>query len=221
MSPQTIEEETKTERDPRAFNAYRHGLTGQVMIMTPSDEAAYTAHCQGFHQALAPEGAVEKSLAQSIADDQWRLQRSAAIDLTRFSTGMAEPDHYFAHHPEIDAAFAQAVTWASEAKNLNLMSLYEGRAQRRVERNMKMLKDLQAERQAAFNQVVEDATLLAQFAASKAEPFDIERDFPRESLPPQFGFSLSEIARLATYSRRLADAKKQFPAARQPFPKAA
>ncbi|SPE27864.1 hypothetical protein SBA3_1390022 [Candidatus Sulfopaludibacter sp. SbA3] len=72
MSPQTIEEETKTERDPRAFNAYRHGLTGQVMIMTPSDEAAYTAHCQGFHQALAPEGAVEKSLAQSIADDQWR-----------------------------------------------------------------------------------------------------------------------------------------------------
>ncbi|SPE23738.1 hypothetical protein SBA3_1030005 [Candidatus Sulfopaludibacter sp. SbA3] len=213
--------ETTTQRDTRAFNAYRHGLTGQVMIMTPSDEAAYTAHCQGFHQALAPEGAVEKSLAQSIADDQWRLQRSAAIDLTRFSMGMSEPDQYFAHHPEIDAAFAQAVTWASEAKNLNLMSLYEGRTQRRVERNMKMLKDLQAERKAAFNQVVEDATLLAQHAASKGEPYDVERDFPPEALPPQFGFSLPEIARRVTHNLRLADAKSHVPAPKQPLRKAA
>jgi len=205
--------ETTTQRDPRAFNAYRHGLTGQVLIMTPHDEAAYTAHCQGFHQALAPEGAVEKSLAQSIADDQWRLQRSAAIDLTRFSMGMSEPDHYFAHHPEIDAAFAQAVTWASEAKNLNLMSLYENRTQRRVERNMKMLKDLQAERKAALEKVVEEATLLAQHAASKGEPYNVETDFPPEALPPQFAFSLSEIARKVAHKSRLAAPK--------PFRKAA
>ncbi|SPE38836.1 hypothetical protein SBA3_2980003 [Candidatus Sulfopaludibacter sp. SbA3] len=213
--------QTPTPRDPRAFNAYRHGLTGQVMIMTPDDEAAYTAHCQSFHQALAPEGAVEKSLAQSIADDQWRLQRSAAIDLTRFSMGMAEPDQYFAHHPEIDAAFAQAVTWASEAKNLNLMSLYEGRTQRRVERNMKMLKDLQAERKAAFQQVVDEATLLAQFAASQGEPFDVERDFPPEALPPQFAFSLPKIATLAAHKSRVAAAKNHSEATRQPLRRAA
>jgi len=191
------------------------------MIMTPDDEAAYTAHCQGFHQALAPEGAVEKSLAQSIADDQWRLQRSAAIDLTRFSMGMAEPDHYFAHHPEIDAAFAQAVTWALEAKNLNLMSLYENRAQRRVERNMLMLKQLQAERKAALDQVVEEATLLAQYAASKAEAYNVEADFPPEALPLQFAFSLPEIARRATHNLRLVDAKKHFQAAKQPLRQAA
>ncbi|SPE42585.1 hypothetical protein SBA3_620011 [Candidatus Sulfopaludibacter sp. SbA3] len=213
--------QTPTPRDPRAFNAYRHGLTGQVMIMTSDDEAAYTAHCQGFHQSLAPEGAVEKSLAQSIADDQWRLARSAAIDLTRFAMGMAEPDHYFAHHPEIDAAFAQAVTWASEAKNLNLMSLYESRAQRRVERNMKILKDLQAERKAAFNQVVEDATLLAQFAASQGETYHVERDFPPEALPPQFGFSLPKIARLVTHNLHVAGAKTHLPAAGQSFRRAA
>ncbi|SPE39949.1 hypothetical protein SBA3_3500005 [Candidatus Sulfopaludibacter sp. SbA3] len=135
--------------------------------------------------------------------------------------GMAEPDHYFAHHPQIDAAFAQAVTWACEAKNLNLMSLYESRAQRRVERNMKMLKDLQAERKSAFNQIVEDATLLALHAAAKGEPYDVERDFPPEALPPQFAFSLPKIAHLATHNLRLADAKKQCEAARQPLRKAA
>ncbi|SPE41861.1 hypothetical protein SBA3_4700003 [Candidatus Sulfopaludibacter sp. SbA3] len=101
------------------------------------------------------------------------------------------------------------------------MSLYESRAQRRVERNMKMLKDLQAERKAAFNQIVEDATLLAQHAAAKGEPYGVERDFPPEALPSQFGFSLPKIALLATHNGRLADAKKQFPAAKQPLRRAA
>ncbi|SPE39950.1 hypothetical protein SBA3_3500006 [Candidatus Sulfopaludibacter sp. SbA3] len=65
MSPQTTQPETNTRRDPRAFNAYRHGLTGQILIMTPDDEAAYTAHCQGFHQNLAPEGAVENGASSA------------------------------------------------------------------------------------------------------------------------------------------------------------
>ncbi|SPE42717.1 hypothetical protein SBA3_670001 [Candidatus Sulfopaludibacter sp. SbA3] len=221
MFAEAIDPTTNTKRDPRAFNAYRHGLTGQVLIMTPADELAYTKHCQEVFASLAVEGDIEKKLAQLIADDQWRLFRSTAIDLSRFSIGMADPDKIHANHPEIDAALAQAVVWASEAKNLNLMSLYEGRIHRRMERNMKMLKELQAECKATLEKVVEEATLLAQYAASQGEPYNIETDFPPEALPPQFGFSLSEIARRAAHNRRLADAKKQFPTARQPFRKAA
>ncbi|SPE32625.1 hypothetical protein SBA3_1900026 [Candidatus Sulfopaludibacter sp. SbA3] len=48
---------------------------------------------------------------------------------------------------------------------------------------MLRLKQLQAERKAALQQVVEEATLLAQFAASKGEPYDVERDFPPEAHP--------------------------------------
>ncbi|SPE24228.1 hypothetical protein SBA3_1060021 [Candidatus Sulfopaludibacter sp. SbA3] len=178
MSPEPIETETNTQRDPRAFNSYRHGLTGQVMIMTPADELAYTRQCQGILASLAVEGDLEKSFAHSIADDRWRLLRCAAIEHPRFSMGMSEPDKYFAHHPEIDAALAQAVVWACEAKNFNLMSLYESRAQRRVERNLLMLKQLQAERKAALDQAVEEATLLAQYAASQGEAYDVETEFP-------------------------------------------
>ncbi|SPE25174.1 hypothetical protein SBA3_1140003 [Candidatus Sulfopaludibacter sp. SbA3] len=101
------------------------------------------------------------------------------------------------------------------------MSLYEGRIHRRMERNMKMLKELQVERQAALEKVVEEATVLAQYAASQGEAYHPERDFPPEALPPQFGFSLSEIARMVTHNRRLADAKKHFAAAKQPLRKAA
>ncbi|MDR3702939.1 MAG: hypothetical protein P4L56_25055, partial [Candidatus Sulfopaludibacter sp.] len=67
-------------RDPRALNAYRHGLTGQVLILTPEDEVAYKAHCQTIHQTLAPVGGMEVELAQEIADDRWRLKLAAALD---------------------------------------------------------------------------------------------------------------------------------------------
>ena len=208
-------------RDPRSLNAYRHGLTGQIVIMTPEDQAAYESHCQGIHKSLAPEGALEVSLVQSIADDRWRLLRSAAIDNSRFAMGLSDPDSYTTPHPEVATAFSQAVTWASDAHNLNLLSLYEGRIQRRVERNLAMLKQLQAERQAALRQAAEEAALLAQLAASQGEPYDIERDFPLESLPPQFVFSTARIARLAAHNTRLANAKSQFPAPKQTIRRAA
>jgi hypothetical protein len=195
------------KRDPRALNAYRHGLTGQVVIMTPADELAYKSHCQGIHKALAPEGALEASLAQSIADDRWRLLRAAAIDNSTFAIRLGGPDQFTAHHEEIDAALAQAVAWASDAKNLNLLTLYEGRIQRRVEKNLQMLKQLEAERKAALQQAVEEAKLLVQLAASKGETYDIESEFPSEALPPQFDFSTRQIARLAAHSQRLAQAR--------------
>jgi len=218
MSPT---QESPKPRDPRAFNSYRHGLTGQVLIMTPADELAYTTHCQGILASLAVEGQLEKSLAHSVADDLWRLQRCATIEHTRFSMGMSEPDKYFAHHPEVDASLAQAVTWDSEASNLNLMSLYESRAQRRMERNLAILQQLQAGRKAAFDQAVEEATLLTQHAVSQGEPYNVESDFPPEALPPQFAFSLPQIARRVTHNLRLAAAKKAAPAAKQSFRRAA
>src|ERR1035438_1241296 len=75
-------------RDPRALNAYRHGLTGQVLILPPDDQAAYLLHCQGIQESLAPEGAMETGLVQSVADDRWRLTRAAAIENSIFAIGI-------------------------------------------------------------------------------------------------------------------------------------
>ena len=194
-------------RDPRALNAYRHGLTGQVVILTPADQAAYNQHCQGIHQSLAPEGALEIGLAQSIADDRWRLQRACALDNSSFAIGISGPDKFITEHPEVGTALAQAAAWAADARNLNLLTLYEGRIQRRVEKNLQILHQLQEQRRAALKQAVEEAALLAQLAEDEGEPYLIERDFPREALPPQFDFSLAEIARLVAHNRRLARAK--------------
>jgi hypothetical protein len=90
-----------------------------------------------------------------------------------------------------------------------------------VEKNMVLLRQQQADRQAAFQKAVEEAELLAQFAAGKGETYNIERDFPPESLPPQFVFSLAEIARQVAHNRRLAEAKKHLQASQKKLAKIA
>jgi len=207
--------------DPRALNAYRHGLTGQVHILTPADQVAYDKHCCGFHESLAPVGAVETDLAQSIADDRWRLKRAAGIESSIFALGIGQPDPFTAGNPEVDVALAQARVWLARGKDLQLLSLYEHRIQRRVEKNMTMLRDLQQDRKAALAQAAEEVALLSQLAASKGETYDFERDYPRETLPPQFDFSNAVILRLAAHYSRLAEAKKLLLASPKPLRKAA
>ncbi|MGP8244247.1 MAG: hypothetical protein ACLQVN_06980 [Bryobacteraceae bacterium] len=207
--------------DPRALNAYRHGLTGQIHILTPADQVAYDQHCRGFHQSFAPVGAVETDLAQAIADDRWRLNRAGGIESSIFALGNAQPVEYTAGNPEVDTAFAQARVWLSEGKNLQLLGLYEHRIQRRVENNVRMLREMQEARQTALKQVVEEVALLTQLAESKGETYDPARDYPRQTLPPQFDFSKPGIARLAAHQSRLVEAKREFPAVAKLLGKAA
>jgi hypothetical protein len=84
-----------------------------------------------------------------------------------------------------------------------------------------MLDELQQQRQAALQRVAEEVSLLTQLAESKGETYDIAREYPRQSLPPQFDFSIPEIARLATHLTRLAEAKKLLQATQRPLRKAA
>ncbi|MGP8247601.1 MAG: hypothetical protein ACLQVN_24200, partial [Bryobacteraceae bacterium] len=193
-------------RDPRALNAYRHGLTGQIHLITPADKLAYDKHCHGILESLAPAGALETDLAQSIADDRWRLKRAVAIEQTIFAIGLGRDGVNPNGNPEIEASFAQARTWLDDGKDIQLLNLYEHRIQSRVHKNMQMLRQLQQDRKAALEQAAEEAALLAELAESKGETFNVERDFPAESLPPQFVFSKPEIARLAAHRRRLAEA---------------
>ena len=139
MFPDSPPPEVKS-RDPRALNAYRHGLTGQIHILTPEDQIAYEKHCQGIHESLAPANALETDLVQSIAEDRWRLKRACAIECAIFARGLVQPDEAVSANPEVDTAMAQARTWQAEGKNLQLLSLYEHRIHRRFERTMEQLR---------------------------------------------------------------------------------
>src|SRR5277367_7192164 len=79
-------------RDPRALSAYRHGLTGQIILLTPADRAAYETHCEGYHQSFAPAGPVETEVVQLVADDRWRLKHAAALESAMWADSITQPD---------------------------------------------------------------------------------------------------------------------------------
>ena len=70
---------TQEGRKRSSLNAFRHGLTGQIVIHTPEDEQAFKKHCDGIREALASVGALEIYLAQAIAENRWRRRGSQSV----------------------------------------------------------------------------------------------------------------------------------------------
>jgi hypothetical protein len=184
------------------LNAYKHGLTGQIHIFTPEERTAFEKHCQSFVEALAPVGTLEQDLAQSIAEDKWRLNRARALESGIFAFGQCQEPVDPADLAMLQAA-SQAKTWLKEGKNIQLLSLYQQRIQRSIERHMAELRTLRAERKAALDQAVEEAILLSQLAKSKGETYNLAADFPS----PDFVFSTAEFEPLIARKQRLDEAR--------------
>ena len=169
------------------LNAYRHGLTGQICLLTEDEHQTFHQHCTGIRESLAPVGALEIELAQSIAEDHWRLKRARAIETGIFALGhlgqlgrLATFDRDDPAQLPIDEALSRARTWVDKSENFQLLALYEQRIHRAIEKNMADLRTLRAARKAARQQALEEAQLLAQLAHSKGEKYDPARDFPPE-----------------------------------------
>jgi hypothetical protein len=194
---------TTEGRKRSSLNAFRHGLTGQIVIHTPEDEQAFKKHCDGIREALAPVGVLEIDLAQAIAEDRWRLNRARAIENSIFAHDQNKPRFQDSGQPDIDAALAQGRTWMLHARSLNLLTTYENRIRRSVEKNTAELRALQAERRAAVAKAEEEARLLVQLAEAEGGDYDPADDFPPESQPLGFVFSRSAIQRQIGRNQRL------------------
>jgi hypothetical protein len=192
--------------DRRALSNLKHGLTGRIYLLSQAEQSAYDTLHSGLHQSLAPNDAMETELVQSLVDDRWRLQRATSLENSIF----AEASEKYADSSDatgdrdLDVALSQGHTWISEARNLNLLTLYESRIQRRFEKNMELLRKLQSERKAALQQAIEEAATLSQLAQSKGEAYN-----PAEAFTVRgFEFSTAEITHKIDRWRRLTEAKK-------------
>jgi hypothetical protein len=197
------------------LNAYKHGLTGQIHILTAAEQTAFEAHCKAICEALAPVGALEIDIAQAIAEDRWRLKRARAIESGFFAAGQQgqlgfnlgvstteDPNQLL-----IEETLIQTCTWFAKKDNFLLLALYEQRINRTIERNMAELRTLRAERKAARDQALEEVLLLAQLAQSKSEKYDAAADFPPELLGTDSVFSSAAITRLIARNQRLNEAR--------------
>jgi hypothetical protein len=203
-------------------NSVKHGLCGKIHAATPEDQAAFDLHCHEFLKALAPVGPIEPGLAQAIAEDAWRLKRARALENSIFAKG---PDAAAdTGDPEIDAALDAGQTWIEQARNFQLLTLYEQRINRTLAKNSASLVALQSERKTAFAQAQAEAMLLAEWTQSQGEVYDPTLDFPPSEYFGGFVYSTPEIARLIDRSKRLEAARKsQFnrPAPSRSYAKAA
>src|ERR1700749_4751778 len=128
-----------------ALNARRHNLTGQVTAMTDADRIMHNAFSASIVENLAPEGAMEIQLAQRIATDSWRLNRMSAIEDNLFALGHnAHSDDIETENAEIHVALTAAKVFTEESKQLQLLTLYEQRINRNMQKNLALLQSLQA-----------------------------------------------------------------------------
>ena len=100
---------TSAGKKRSSLNAFRHGLTGQIIVHTPEDQEAFNKHCDGIRKDLDPEGALETNLAQAIAKDYWRLNRVRALENGIFALGQTEQLPQDSREPELDAALAPVI----------------------------------------------------------------------------------------------------------------
>ncbi len=187
---------TEEGKKVAALNARRHHLTGQVTTMTEADRIMHDAFSASIVDNLAPEGAMETQLAQRIATDSWRLNRISAVEDNLFALGHnAKSDDTETEDPEIHAALTAAKVFKEESKQLQLLTLYEQRINRNIQKNLATLQALQAARLAQREAEMKEAKKLLQLSEMRGLPYDPIRD--------GFVFSTAQIHAALDKERRL------------------
>jgi hypothetical protein len=198
---------TPEAKDRVKYNALRHGFTGQVLIMTPEEHEKFAAVVQGMMTDLAPIGTHETFLANSMAEEAWRLNqiRARCANLSAAGDFDGAGDRYRpmegAHEPEgIVTAVIDSVVARDQSKELALMSLYGQRTQRAYEKYKKDLNEIQQKRKANEATELEEARLLFQLADTQGLAYDPKKD--------GFVFSLQFIRTQTERHHRLILAKR-------------
>jgi hypothetical protein len=120
------------------YNAVRHGFTGQVLFMTPEEREKFDIFVKGMMTDFAPVGTHETFLANSIAEEPWRLNqiRARCANLSAVGDFDGAGDRYIPMEGEagIEIPVIEAAVARDQAKQLALMSLYGQRTQRAYEK---------------------------------------------------------------------------------------
>ena len=183
---------TEAGKKRSSLNAYRHGLTGQTIILPAEDLAAYQDFTRTFFDHYKPVDIIEKQLVQSLADTQWRLNRVAALEHNLMGLGFDEHSNSIStEHPEAHAALVTIEAMREETPSLAVLSLHTARLARYFEKTLKLLKETQSERRATEASQLADAAALYQM--------DQKQGLPYNPLEDGFVFSTSEIE---TFIRR-------------------
>src|SRR6266404_2647099 len=175
---------TEAGKKRSSLNAYRHGLTGQTIILPAEDLVAYQDFTDTFFADYKPVGTLEKQLVQSLADTSWRLNRVAALEHNLIGLGFDEhSDSITTEHPEAHAALVIIEAMREQTRALAVLGLHTARLSRHFKETLKQLNDTQEKRRATEATHLAEAASLLQMDQKQGLPYN----------PTEDGFVFSNI----------------------------
>jgi len=184
---------TEAGKQRASLNATRHGLTAQVLTLTPEEMNALHALIGDFEKQYLPASTQEKHLVHMLAQLQYRLHRIMATEHNLFAIGLTEnSDLWDVNHPEAQTAFVLAETLRRSKDPLLTLSIYEQRLMRQYEKVLKILRELQAERKAQEAREQEQIYEVAMCHLVAGKEFS----------PAEFGFVCSSAEAKALVKRK-------------------
>jgi len=183
-----------------ALNGLKHGLCARTVLLPNEDPAAYLAFSKQILDYWKPANAMEQSIAQLIANDCWRLERSKTHEQGFMALGHAEqPGEVICDDPETHAAITEAGAFRDNPQAFATLSIYEQRITRSIHKNMKVLQEMQKERKAAEQAAMDEAVLLHNYHKMLGEVWNPQQD--------EFVYSADQVSREAARRARLEEAK--------------
>ncbi len=157
---------TESGRRASSLNAYRHGLTGQNFVMTAEEAEAHERYTASMLQDLKPVGAMEETLARSIADSHWRINRAVIIENNIFASEVFRDEAVAVREAErqgvecrfnnVSRARATVTAFVSDPQRFHLLTVYEARLHRKAQADLRQLRELQAERRVEQEKAVQE-----------------------------------------------------------------
>jgi len=156
-----------------SLNALRHGLTARVVVLPSEDMTAYEAFSREIVDSLDAKTPVERQFAQTVADNQWRINRIRSIEDGMLAAGHSEAAGNFdTNHTEVHAAMTAARAFRDNSQAFVNLSIYEQRLHRSMKEALRQLKELQTERRERRKTEMDDAIRLRKAETMKGLPYD-------------------------------------------------
>ena len=189
---------TQEGRARSSMNALRHGLTARVVVLPTEDMAAWKAFSTEIVDSLDAQTPVERQFAQTVADNQWRINRIRSIEDGMLGLGHFEAAGDFdCPSAEIHSAMTAARAFRAGSQAFVNLSIYEQRLHRSMKDALRQLRELQTERREIKRIEMDDAIRLLKTQQMKGLPVGPEQD--------EFVYASPEITAESGRRDRLAD----------------
>jgi hypothetical protein len=156
-----------------SMNALRHGLTARTVVLPTEDMDAYQAFSKEIADSLKAQTPVERQFAQTVADNQWRINRIRSIEDGMLGMGHFEAAGDFdCPSTLIHSAMTAARAFRDRSQAFVNLSIYEQRLHRSMKEALRQLRELQTERREHEKAEMDDAIRLLKTRQMKGLPIE-------------------------------------------------